>query len=75
MGLLEGAFYDSKGRPTKALKQAEEGAILGAKVKELREIEKKKYPNCNSRWSQKKGEHGSTPGNRCSTVMNQDCSV
>lgn len=57
MGTLQGAFYDSKGRPTKAMKQAEQGAILGLKVHELREAEKKKYPNCNSRWSQKKGEH------------------
>lgn len=55
IGLLDGGFYNAKGIPTEALNQAENGALEGKRVQEMREKEKEKYPNCNSRWSQKTG--------------------
>ncbi|GMH35660.1 hypothetical protein BSKO_03528 [Bryopsis sp. KO-2023] len=55
VGKLEGAFYDSTGKPTRALEEVELGAIEGLKVQARREAAKKEHPNCNSRWSQAKG--------------------
>ena len=54
-GKLVGTYYDSNGNETKALKKVEAKAKLGEKLLKQQEAEEKKYPICNSRWSQQHG--------------------
>ncbi|XP_032812337.1 neuferricin isoform X2 [Petromyzon marinus] len=54
-GKLVGRFYDEQGRPTEALREVEEALALGHKAKEEKELQKRRFPPCNSEWSAASG--------------------
>lgn len=56
MGLLEGAFYDSKGEKTQTLLDAELKHGSHAKKKVENEKFNNRFPQCNSQWSGDSGE-------------------
>ncbi|KAH7443860.1 hypothetical protein KP509_02G053600 [Ceratopteris richardii] len=55
VGKLVGTYYDASGKETKALRNAEAKAKLGEKQLKHQDAVEKKYPSCNSRWSQQDG--------------------
>lgn len=55
VGKLVGRFYDEQGRPTGALREVEEALVLGHKAKEEKELQKQRFPPCNSEWSANSG--------------------
>lgn len=55
IGKLIGRYYDSKGNPTEALKEAKEVIKEGQRLQKLEEAENKRFPGCNSRWSAEEG--------------------
>lgn len=55
VGKLIGNFYDTKGNPTEALREAEAGTNRALEEKRLTEEERKIFPPCNSHWSEATG--------------------
>lgn len=55
VGKLVGTYYDVNGKETKELRKVEAKAKLGERLVKKQEAEEKKYPVCNSRWSQQHG--------------------
>ncbi|MCO5553612.1 hypothetical protein L7F22_007137 [Adiantum nelumboides] len=55
VGKLIGTYYDGNGKETKELKKVEAKAKLGERLLKQQEAEEKRYPACNSRWSQQQG--------------------
>ncbi|CAM9609368.1 neuferricin isoform X1 [Lampetra fluviatilis] len=55
VGKLVGRFYDEQGGPTGALREVEEALALGHKAKEEKELQKRRFPPCNSEWSMASG--------------------
>lgn len=55
VGKLIGNFYDAKGNPTGALKEAEEATNRALEEKRLSDEERKIFPPCNSHWSEATG--------------------
>ena len=55
VGRLVGRYYDSHGEPTPALLQARQKIKEGQRLRKLQEGENKRFPGCNSRWSQDEG--------------------
>ena len=54
-GKVIGNFYDEDGNPTTALKEFKEGLKQAKKAKSQDEDDLRKYPSCNSEWSQASG--------------------
>ncbi|MCO5614216.1 hypothetical protein L7F22_068496 [Adiantum nelumboides] len=55
VGKLIGTYYDGNGKETKELRKVEAKAKLGERLLKQQEAEEKRYPACNSRWSQQQG--------------------
>lgn len=55
VGKVVGRYYDENGKPTDALKQAKALIKEGKRLKEIQKGEDKKFPPCNSKWSQTEG--------------------
>jgi len=55
VGKLHGRYYNEKGEPTEEVAKLEEVLKEAARQKEDNENEKKKFPGCNSNWSQESG--------------------
>ncbi|NXR07306.1 NEUFC protein, partial [Semnornis frantzii] len=55
VGKLVGRFYDEKGAPTAALRQAEAAIEEALKLQAESEQRKQQFPPCNSEWSSAKG--------------------
>lgn len=55
LGKLVGTYYDASGKPTEKLKAARHLIAEGKKEKAANEADKRRFPPCNSEWSQKKG--------------------
>ena len=55
VGRMIGRYYDNEGNPTEALKAAREKIKEGKKLKKDQEAFSKKFPGCNSKWSQDEG--------------------
>lgn len=55
LGKLVGNFYDSNGDATPALKEAREKMKESQKLKDKAEEHNKKFPHCNSEWTQATG--------------------
>lgn len=55
VGKVIGRYYDENGKPTDALKQAKALIKEGKRLKDIQKGEDKKFPPCNSKWSQTEG--------------------
>ncbi|XP_002960491.2 membrane-associated progesterone-binding protein 4 [Selaginella moellendorffii] len=55
IGKLIGTYYDSNGKPTDELLRVEKRIKRGEELLKQQEAEEKKFPTCNSRWSQSEG--------------------
>ncbi|XP_077996339.1 neuferricin-like [Glandiceps talaboti] len=55
VGKLQGRFYDENGNPTEELAKVQTLMAKGLEEKKSNEDEKKKFPPCNSEWTQKSG--------------------
>lgn len=56
-GYLSGYYYDEHGKPAAGLERLEAGVAEAKQEKAVADAEKKKYPACSSRWTQKEGGH------------------
>ncbi|PIK47714.1 putative neuferricin-like [Apostichopus japonicus] len=55
VGKLHGTYYDADGRPTEKLISAHRLIAEGEKEKAANDADKRKFPPCNSEWSEKTG--------------------
>lgn len=53
--MVTGRFYGESGQPTEALLQAEASLAEGRRIKAQSEVERLRFPPCNSQWSAAEG--------------------